>query len=688
MKISGKIKERAEKLVAQMTIEEKCSQLRYDSPAIERLDIPAYNWWNEGLHGVARGGTATMFPQAIGLAATFDTELLEQIARIIGIEARVKYNHYSKKGDRDIYKGLTIWSPNVNIFRDPRWGRGHETYGEDPYLTAQMGTAYVKGLQSESGEYMLASACAKHFAVHSGPEAIRHEFDARCSNKDLHETYLYAFKKLVEAGVTGVMGAYNMVNGEPSCAHTQLMKILREEWGFDGYFVSDCWAIQDFHSNHKITSDYMHSAALALNKGCDVNCGCSYAYVLQAYNEGLVTEKEIDRSVKKLFEIRLALGLFDKTEWDEMPYYCVDSKVHNFTSLDAAQKSMVLLKNDGVLPIKAEENKVIGVIGPAADSREALKGNYYGTSSHYTTFLQGITEYCEKEKMPVLYSEGSDYFKDRAENLAQPHDRISEAVIVAENSDVVVLCVGLNEHLEGEEGDTGNEYASGDKEHLLLPESQRRLIEAVLNVGKPTVIVLSAGSSVNIKDQRVNALLCTWYAGPQGGKALADILFGKVSPSGKLPVTFYKNVDMLPDFTDYSMKNRTYRYLENNDNVLYPFGFGMTYSAFTCEIIAVNDDEEGKKVTVEVSNTGNYDSGEVIELYLHTDDENAPVKPYLCGFKRVFLQKDEKQVHDIHIDNDRFDIYSENGTYRKENYRLFADFRQPTESTKFFEVKI
>lgn len=533
MKINEKFKAQAKELVSKMTLEEKCSQLRYDSLSIERLGIPAYNWWNEGLHGVARGGTATMFPQAIGLSATFNDELVEKIASVIAKEARVKYDYYSAHEDRDIYKGLTIWSPNINIFRDPRWGRGHETYGEDPYLTAVMGTAYVKGLQGK-GEYMTASACAKHFAVHSGPENLRHEFDAECSDKDLYETYLYAFKKLVENGVSGVMGAYNRVNGEPACANTELMRVLREEWGFDGYFVSDCWAIQDFHLHHKVTSNYIESAALALKKGCDVNCGCSYAYVLQAYNEGLITEEEIDRSVTKLFEIRYALGMFDENNNSEYPYSCIDCPEHNNYSLASARESMVLLKNDGVLPIKAEEKKCIGVIGPASDNREALKGNYYGTSSRYTTYLEGIRKVCDENGMTMLYSEGCDYCKDKTEGLALPYDRISEAVIVAEESDVVILCVGLNEHLEGEEGDAGNEYASGDKETLLLPESQRKLIKAVLDVGKPTVVVLSAGSSVNIEDERANALLCTWYAGPHGGTALSDIIFGKYSPTGRI----------------------------------------------------------------------------------------------------------------------------------------------------------
>lgn len=683
MKIKENFKKQAKELVSKMTMEEKCSQLRFDSPSIERLGVPAYNWWNEGLHGVARGGTATMFPQAIGLGATFNGELVKDIASIIGIETRVKYDHYSAHGDRDIYKGLTIWSPNINIFRDPRWGRGHETYGEDPYLTAVMGSAYVKGLQGD-GEYMTASACAKHFAVHSGPENLRHEFDAVCTDKDLYETYLYAFKKLVESGVSGVMGAYNRVNGEPACANTELMRILREDWGFDGYFVSDCWAIQDFHLHHKVTSNYVESAALALKKGCDVNCGCSYAYVLQAYNEGLITEEEINRSVEKLFEIRYALGMFAKNSKSDYPYSCIDCLKHNDYSLQASRESMVLLKNDGVLPIKVEKGKKIGVIGPASDSREALKANYYGTSSRYVTFLEGIIKVCDENGMDILYSEGCDYLKNKTEGLALPYDRISEAVIVAEESDVVILCVGLNEHLEGEEGDTGNEYASGDKESLLLPESQRKLIKAVLDTGKPVVVVLSAGSSVNIGDDRENALLCSWYPGPHGGTALSDILFGKVSPSGKLPVTFYKDTEKLPPFTDYSMKNRTYRYLENNDNVLYPFGYGLTYSDFSLEILSVDKEN----VSVKITNNGNITAAEVIQLYIHTDDKNAPLNPWLCGFKKVSLAEKETKVIDIAINPDAYDIYEGKTPYRKEKYKLYVGFCIPDSNSNATEIAL
>jgi len=419
------------------------------------------------------------------------------------------------------------------------------------------------------------------------------------------------------------------------------MHILREQWGFDGYFVSDCWAIQDFHMHHKVTSDFIESAALALTKGCDVNCGCSYAYVLQAYNEGKVTEAEIDRSVEKLFETRLKLGLFDNTYLDNIPYDVVDCAEHNAVSLEAAEKSMVLLKNDGILPLDKNSLDSIAVIGCSADSREALKGNYYGTASCYTTFLQGIKEACENE-IRVHYSEGCDFIKDRCEGLAYPDDRISEAIICAEQSDAVILCVGLNEHIEGEEGDTGNEYASGDKQTLMLPESQRRLIKAVLDTGKPTVIVLAAGSSVTIDDDRENALICAWYAGPHGGTALAEIIFGEISPSGKLPVTFYKYTDKLPEFTDYSMKNRTYRYIENDDNVLYPFGYGLTYSQFECRIVSVN----GNTVTVEAENMGDYSSGEVIQLYKNSEKGN----PQLCGIKRIYLLRSERAQFEIKAD--------------------------------------
>ena len=459
-------RKRAQDLVSRMTLEEKASQLRYDAPAIPRLGVPAYNWWNEGLHGVARAGVATSFPQAIGMAAAFDTGLMQMVGDVIAEEGRAKYNAYSARDDRDIYKGLTFWSPNVNIFRDPRWGRGHETYGEDPYLTGELGSAFVKGLQGD-GEYLKAAACAKHFAVHSGPEAVRHQFDARVSKKDLYETYLPAFEKLVkEADVEAVMGAYNRTNGEPCCgSRTLIQDILREEWGFQGHYVSDCWAIRDFHEHHMVTDTAEESAAMALKNGCDVNCGNTYLHLLKACQDGLVTEEEIGKAAERLFTTRFLLGLFDETGYDGIGYDRLECAEHVETAARATAESLVLLKNNGILPLKKEDIRAIGVIGPNADSRSALIGNYHGTSSRYITVLEGIQDYVP-EGTRVYYSEGCHLFRDRVEGLAWRQDRISEALSVAKNSDVVILCLGLDETLEGEEGDTGNSYASGDKADL------------------------------------------------------------------------------------------------------------------------------------------------------------------------------------------------------------------------------
>ena len=586
---SKSCEERAIDLVSRMTLLERCEQLKYDAPAIERLGVPAYNWWNEGLHGVARGGVSTMFPQAIGMAASFDTQLIREIATIISIEARAKYNEYSKLGDRDIYKGLTLWSPNINIFRDPRWGRGHETYGEDPYLTSRLGCAFVEGLQGE-GKTMRAAACAKHFAVHSGPEAIRHEFNATADAKDLEETYLPAFEALVkEAHVESVMGAYNRTNGEPCCGSEYLSSKLKE-WGFDGYFVSDCWAIADFHMHHHVTATATESVALALKNGCDLNCGNTYLHVYKAYEEGLVTEEEITNACVHLFRTRMRLGMFDKTEYDDLGYMDVETKEHLAVSRKAAETACVLLKNDGILPLDRSKINTIGVIGPNAQNIGALRGNYYGTASRYETILMGIQDEFEGR---VLFSEGAHIVNDKCEGLALPGDRIAEAKAVAAHSDVVILCFGLDEGLEGEEGDQSNEYGSGDKRSLLLPKSQQLLLKAVLDVGKPTIVVLASGSSLNIDTDRENALIQAFYPGSEGGKAIADIIFGNVSPSGKLPATFYKGVEDMPEFTDYCMRERTYRYDDySKDNILYPFGFGLTYSDIRVESAEAEIDDD------------------------------------------------------------------------------------------------
>ena len=670
-----KAKKLARELVNKMTVEEKASQLKFDAPAIDRLGIPAYNWWNEALHGAVRGGTATVFPQAIGLAATFDDELLEKIADAAATEMRAKYNALSKLGDRDIYKGLTAWSPNINIFRDPRWGRGHETYGEDPYLTARMGCAFVRGLQG-NGETMKVSACAKHFAVHSGPEDLRHHFDAIASKKDMFETYLYAFKALVDEGVESVMGCYNRVNGEPACGSKTLLRdILRNSWGFEGHVVSDCWAVRDFHEGHKVTSKPTESVTLALSNGCDLNCGCTYQYVMEAYNEGLISEELITESAVRLFTTRYLLGMMGGgSEYDSIPYTKVECPEHLNLAEKAAEKSMVLLKNNGLLPLDVKNCGTIGVIGPNADSRAALIGNYYGTASRYITILEGIQDYVG-DNQRVLYSQGCHLSNDRVEVLAQPDDRIAEAVTVAENSDTVILVVGLDETLEGEERDQGNNCGSGDKADLLLPKSQRTMIEKVLETGKPTIIILMAGSSMDISEytEKADATLLSWYPGAKGGKAAARILFGEVSPSGKLPVTFYRNSALaeMPAFTDYAMKNRTYRYYEGTP--LYPFGYGLTYGR--TEVTGCEYDRE--KALVKVRNIGKADTEDVVELYVKDEESPfAPVNPVLCGFKRIFLKAGEEKTVEVKINKDAFTVINDEGERCEGsgNYTFFATF--------------
>ena len=624
-------RKKAEALVADMTLEEKAEQLKYGAPALKRLGIPAYNWWNEGLHGVARAGQATVFPQAIGMGATFDADLVKEMADVIATEGRAKYNAYSGKEDRDIYKGLTFWSPNVNIFRDPRWGRGHETYGEDPYLTSRLGVAFVEGLQGD-GETLKAAACAKHFAVHSGPEAVRHEFDAEATPKDMEETYLPAFQALVqEAGVEAVMGAYNRTNGEPCCGSPKLQKILREDWGFEGHFVSDCWAIRDFHEHHMVTKNARESAALAINNGCDLNCGNTYLHILGAVQDGLVSEETITEAAVRLFTTRYLLGLFDGSEYDAIPYTEVESPAHLALAEKAAQESFVLLKNNGILPLDKTKLKTVGVIGPNANSRAALVGNYHGTASRYITILEGLQDYLGDD-VRVLTSTGCELFRDRTENLAFPADRLSEAKIVADNSDVVVLCVGLDETLEGEEGDTGNSYASGDKIDLQLPQVQRDLMEAVKETGKPVVLCLMAGSDIDLSyaSEHFDAVLQLWYPGAQGGKAAAKVLFGEVSPSGKLPVTFYESLNELPEFTDYRMAGRTYRYMKGKAQ--YPFGYGLTYGdvCVTGAVIAGCEDAEkestGKAVEDRNMGTGNAEIGYAGNEEGVTDNKKKSIK--------------------------------------------------------------
>lgn len=688
MRDRKKAAEAAKKLVAQMTLEEKASQLRFDAPGIPRLGIPAYNWWNEALHGVARAGVATSFPQAVGMAAAFDEELLEEVGAAVAVEGRAKYNASAAHGDRDIYKGLTFWSPNVNIFRDPRWGRGHETYGEDPYLTARLGVAYVKGLQGD-GEYLKTAACAKHFAVHSGPEGVRHEFDARVGAKDMYETYLPAFEACVKEGeVEAVMGAYNRTNGEPCCGSNTLIRdILRKDWDFAGHFVSDCWAISDFHERHCVTKTPEESAAMALKAGCDVNCGVTYLHLLKAYEQGMVTEEEITQAAERLFTTRFLLGCFEKTAYDEIPYEAVECREHLELAQKMAREGMVLLKNDGILPLKKDGVKTIGVIGPNADNRTALIGNYHGTSSRYITVLEGIQD-AAGEDVRVLYSQGCHLFKDRVEGLGMRQDRISEALTVAEHSDVVVLCLGLDETLEGEEGDTGNSYASGDKADLNLPEVQRELLEAVAGCKKPVVLCMMTGSAVDLcyADTHVNAILQTWYPGARGGKAVADILFGACSPSGKLPVTFYKDLEGFPAFEDYSMKGRTYRYLEKEP--LYPFGFGLTYADVAVESACAPDTvREGEAFCMKAVavNHGACGTDEVIQVYVKPEESAHAVRNHsLCAFTRIHLEAGERKEVTLHIPAEALTVVDEEGRRFVDGKRfiLYVGTGQPDERSR------
>ncbi|MBP5743921.1 MAG: glycoside hydrolase family 3 C-terminal domain-containing protein [Oscillospiraceae bacterium] len=675
---------KAEELVSRMTVEERAGQLRFDAPAVERLGIPAYNWWNEALHGLARGGTATSFPQAIGMAAMFDDELLEKIADAISTEARAKYNALSAEGDRDIYHGLTMWSPNINIFRDPRWGRGHETYGEDPYLTATLGCSFVRGLQGK-GETLKTAACAKHFAVHSGPEAQRHSFNAVATPKDMEETYLPAFRVLVQdAGVEAVMGAYNRTNGEPCCANGPLMKKLRKDWNFQGHFVSDCWAIRDFHQNHGVTGMPVESVTLALKAGCDLNCGCTYQHILKALELGMISEEDITRSAVRLFTTRFLLGTLGEegSEYDAIPYSVVECPEHLALAHRAALESCVLLKNSGILPLNPEDGSTIGVIGPNANSRLALVGNYHGTASRYVTVLEGIQD-LTAGKCRILFSEGCALSEDRVEPLALENDRIAEAVAVAKNSDKVILVLGLDETLEGEQGDTGNSSFSGDKENLLLPWTQRLLMKRVLDVGKPTVIVLMAGSAIDLSaaQEKAEAILLSWYPGAGGGKAVAELLFGKESPSGKLPLTFYRDEALLemPQFTDYAMAGRTYRYYQGTP--LYPFGYGLSYSSFT--VMGLETDRSRAKVLVR--NEGACEAEEVIELYLHDEGSPlAPPNPILCGFRRIRLTAGQEETFEVAINPDAFTVVTDDGKRIPGSgvWTLFAGFGAPDACTE------
>lgn len=632
-------RQRAKEIVAQMTLEEKIGQINFRSPGIARLGISDYNYWNEGLHGVARAGVATVFPQAIGLAAMFDEEFMEKIADIISTEGRAKYNSYHAENDNDIYKGLTYWSPNINIFRDPRWGRGQETYGEDPFLTARMGVAFIKGLQGD-GPYLKLAACAKHFAVHSGPEADRHSFDAQVSQKDLYETYLPAFEAAIrDADVESFMGAYNAVNGQPACINEELIQtILRGKWNFKGHIVSDYAALEDVHENHKYSKDAAETMALAMKIGCNLCAGNISDALFEAYEKGMVNEEEITNSVIELYTTRVRLGMFSEDNpYDAIPFEVIASKQHQSVALEASRKSMVLLENKNFLPLSKESVKSVAVIGPNARSVEVLQGNYFGIADRNVTFVEGIQNYLGDDAR-VHYAPGGHLFSEYAESmLSRKFERESEAIISAKHSDLVVLCLGLDATIEGEQGDSGNVYGSGDKPDLFLPKVQRRLLEKVLETDKPVILVISAGSAISLDGMEnhpnIKAIIHTWYPGSHGGTALAEIIFGEVSPSGKLPVTFYKNTENLPDFKDYGMKNRTYRYLE--EDPLYPFGYGLHYSKVELTNLIVEKVSDDYSIKIDVHNIGDFAIEEVVQVYSKVDSLYETLNGKLVSFKRI-----------------------------------------------------
>ncbi len=646
---------RVDDLLSRLTLAEKAEQMLHEAPAIERLGIPAYNWWNEGLHGVARAGIATVFPQAIGLAAMWSAERLGEVAVAISDEARAKHHEYLRQGAHGMYKGLTVWAPTINIFRDPRWGRGHETYGECPHLTARLGVAFCRGLQGDDPRYLKVVATPKHFAVHSGPEGLRHSFDAIASEKDLRETYLPAFEAcIVEAGAYSIMGAYNRTNGEPCCASSTLLgKILRGEWKFDGFIVSDCWAVKDFHENHKVTATEEESAAMAVKAGCDLSCGCTYDKIPAAIAQGLLAEADVDACVRRLFTARMRLGMFDppaRVPWAAIPYERNDCDEHRALARTVARESMVLLKNDGgLLPLR-KDLRSIAVIGPNAYDPHVLVANYFGVPSRAVTPLDGIRA-AVSAQTKVWYTDGCKLQGTKTDGLGRAGN-LSEAVSVASRADVVVLCLGLSADIEGEQGDAGNSEAAGDKIDLKLPGLQQRLMEMIVALGKPTVLCVLAGSALDLTwaHDNVPAILYAWYPGQEGGTALAELLFGDASPAGRLPITFPRSIDDVPAFTSYAMKGRTYRYLEREP--LYPFGYGLSYTKFAYRDIAVSLPASKAsdirpplaRVTAVVENVGKRAGEEVVQLYVKDLEASCAVPHHdLRGFQRIHLAPGESR---------------------------------------------
>lgn len=698
--------ERAKDLVRRLTLDEKVSLMSHPAQGVPRLNIPAYNYWSEALHGVGRNGRATVFPQAIGMAATWDKELIHRVAAAIGDEGRAKYHAALRRnGYTDLYQGLNFWAPNVNIFRDPRWGRGQETWGEDPFLTGEMASAFVRGLQGDHPKYLKAAACAKHYAVHSGPEKDRHIFNAIVTRRELYDTYLPAFKKLVtEAKVEAVMGAYNRTLDEVCCASQLLIgEILRGEWGFQGHFVSDCGALCDFHLHHKVTKDAAESAALALQGGCDLGCttGCGHVFneIPEALRRGLITEAHVDRALERTLGTRFRLGMFDPPE--DVPFTSISTEVvaceeHRQLAYRTAAESVVLLKNkNNLLPIHPSTKKIF-VTGPTATSLEVLLGNYYGFNDRMITLLEGITGRIP-EGMGMEYTSGALLKHPREiENTWAPG--------MAQSADFAIVCAGFSSFLEGEEGESLLSPMNGDRESISLPESQVNYIKELSIHGVKIVLVLTGGGPIALGEveNMVDAILFVWYPGMEGGRAVADVLFGDVSPAGKLPITFPRSLDQLPAFEDYSIQGRTYRYM--TEEPLYPFGFGLSYSYFEYSDLQLDKTEialgDSLEVSLTLHNRGGRDAAEVVQFYL-SDLHASTIVPlhHLVGFERITLKADECRTEKFTLTPEMMSFYNDDGilTLEPGEFRLEVggcspgkrgqDLGAPTPVTAVFEVK-
>lgn len=650
-------------LIARLTVGEKIGQLMHASPAIPRLGIPEYNWWSECLHGVACAGRATVFPQAIGMAATWDKSLMHRAAAAISDEARAKYHAAIRRDNHHAFMGLTYCSPNINIFRDPRWGRGQETYGEDPHLTSHMGVAFVRGLQGDDPRYLKLVAIPKHYAVHSGPEKDRHGFDVCPDARTLRETYLRAFEACVREGrAASIMGAYNRVLGEPCCASNLLLqKILREEWGFEGCVVSDCGAVDDIHKHHKVTADAAESAALSVRNGCDLNIGETYKALHQALERGLVTEAEIDIALRRVMAARFRLGMFDPPA--RVPYARISPKVvdgpkHRALALRMARESLVLLKNDGgLLPLRKRYKSIL-LTGPAIDSLDVLLANYNGHSSKMVLPLEGIlakvTAGIRVNCVRMCEFTGSAVVNPGS---IQWH---------AAGADLIIAVMGLSPRLEGEEGAAAESEAGGDRKHIGLPRVQEEFLKALHATGIPVVLVLTGGSPLAIPwaAEHIPAIVMAWYPGEEGGTAIADVLFGDCNPAGRLPVTFVRSVDQLPPFEDYRMDGRTYRFMR--EAPLYPFGFGLSYTTFAYSALKLSARRiaagQSLKVGVTVRNTGHCAGDEVVQLYVTDVQASVPVAlRHLEGFARVHVRPGQKKVVEFTLTPEHMAILDDAG---------------------------